>query len=171
MLVYLIWTLLNLMFYVLFFALILVLITKGKKLLRSKFGIVVIPILVLGLIGFSYEKEERTKNEYVLPTNDEFQGYEKPQTRIVMADNTLFDIALQVRFRKNTAGELIPVLTRSSMNGFVSNYQWKYDAADIEKVAENTYSYKAFGVVDWYFLDMKVYSEAKEFTGTFTFEG
>jgi hypothetical protein len=167
---YLIWTIINYAFIILFFALVLALITKGKKLLQNKYGIVTITILFFGFIGLIGDKENTPKNEYVLSTGDEALGRVVKRKRIVVEDNTLFDIRLQIRFCKNASGELIPVFTRSRLNGFVSDYRWNYDYAEITKLSDNSYSYTIYGVLDWYFLDRKLYGQAKEITGEFTLE-
>ena len=72
-----------------------------------------------------------------------------------------------VRFGKNAKGELVPVFTRSRLNGFISDHRWNYDYAEIDKINDTTYSYTVFGVLDWYFLDIKLYGQPKEIVGTF----
>jgi len=167
---YLIWTIINYTFIILFFTLVLTVIAKGKTLLQHEYRILIIAILIIGIIGFSSEKENTSKNEYVLPTDNTSMGRVATQKRIVIEDNTLFDIPLLVRFRKNNTDEFIPVFTRSRLNGFISDYRWNYDFTEIDKIDNNTFAYKVFGVLDWYFLDIKVYEEIKEITVTFTID-
>ncbi|AXG68189.1 hypothetical protein KORDIASMS9_00379 [Kordia sp. SMS9] len=167
---YLIWTIINYAFIILFFALILTMIAKYKTLLQKKYSIVIIVILVVGFVGLAGEKENSIRGEYTLPTDDESLGRIVDQKRILIEDNTLFDITMLVRFRKNNDEELIPVFTRSGLNGFTSDHRWNYDYAEIDKLGGNTYSYTVHGVLDWYFLDIKIYEEYKELTGTFTID-
>lgn len=51
-----------------------------------------------------------------------------------------------------------------------SDYNWKYDFAEINKIDDKTYEYKVFGELHWYFLGLKLFSENKEIRGTFKLE-
>ena len=71
---YLIWTIINYAFIIVFFASILAFITKGKKLFQNKFGILLVTVLFIGFVGIIGDKEDASKNEYVLPVNDKPVG-------------------------------------------------------------------------------------------------
>lgn len=167
---YLIWTIINAAFIILFFALVLSFFTKGKQLFDTKYGNVIIVILVIGIIGLINGKVNNSKNEYAFPTNNEFEGRYIKQIRTVIEDNALFDIALLVRLQKNSEGELIPIFSRSRVSGFSSGHEWNYDFAEIDKIDDNTYSYTVFGILDWHLFGIKLYGQPKEITGTFTIE-
>ena len=167
---YLIWTIINAVFVILFFALALTFITKGKQLFQNKYGNAIIVILILGIISLINARKESPKNEYFYPYTGKLQKSSIKQIRTVIEDNTLFDISLMVRFRKNNEGELVPIYSRSHSSGFISGYRWNFDFAEIERINEKSYSYTVFGKLDWNLFGIRLYGQSKEITGTFTFE-
>lgn len=145
---------------------VLTVIAKGKKVFLQKYSIAAVVILTVGIIGFFNNRESESKNVFELPTDGEFVGRNSKQITTIIEENALFDVRLSVRFREQFNGELSPVLTRSSLSGYIGNFNWTSDHVEIDKLDNGKYSYSVSGVMDWYFLNMKVYSQPKEYIGT-----
>lgn len=164
---YLIWTVLNAAFVILFFALVLSLIVKGKKLFENDYGNLILILLAIGVLGILNKDATSPKNEYIFPTNEMLVGRSVKTSHINIEDNLTFDIGLTIRFRKDATGELIPSFSRSHATGYTNGLVWNYNYADIEKLKDNTFSYTVVGTLDWRMYGIKIYTQPKEFKGTF----
>jgi len=166
---YLIWTIINSAFIVVFAALVLALIFKGKEIFNNKYGNLILIFLAIGFLGILNKDSYNPKNEYEFPIpGEELVGRTVKSTRIVIEDNLTFDINFTVRFRQNTLGELIPTFSRSNTTGFTNGFVWNYTYADIEKIDVNNFKYTITGILDWNLFSIRIYSQDKEFTGTFS---
>jgi len=167
---YLIWSIINSIFIIVFVALILTLIFKGKEVFNNRYGNLIIIIIVLGVLGILNNNNDNPKNEYVFFDNKELVGRTVEKSRILIEDNVTFDIYLTIRFRKNTSGELVQGFSRSKTTGFTSGFVWNYKYTDVDKLDANTYVYTTVGTLDWHLFGIRIYSQDKEFTGTFSLD-
>ncbi len=55
----------------------------------------------------------------------------------------------------------------TDMTGFVSGTEWKTSNVDITKNKENSYNYEIIGTKDWKLLGIRIYTQLKDFKGTF----
>ncbi|WP_046758693.1 hypothetical protein [Kordia jejudonensis] len=166
---YILWSLLTTAFLILFFALVLSLFTKGKKLFANKYGNAIIVVLVIGVLGIMNAKEDKHKNTYAMHGN----AIETNVTRSVdmrMHESASLIFHLSIRFKQNAKGEFIPSYSSSSLSGFVSGFQWKYKYINIDKNTDGTFSYGAHGVLYWDLLGINFYTQNRDFTGTFQLE-
>lgn len=164
---YLIWAIINTAFIILFVALILTLVFKGKKLFDNDYGNLIITFLAIGILGLLNKDAYNPKNEYVFPANEELTGRSVKSHHVVIEDNLTLDIHLTVRFKKDASDELIPSFSRSNTTGFMSGLVWNYKYADIDKLDANTYTYTVVGIINWNLFGIKLYTQEKELTGTF----
>lgn len=166
---YLIWAIINSIFIILFVALVLTLIFKGKELFNNRYGNLTMIFLAIGVLGILNNDSYNPKNEYEFPIQGEnLVGSSVKESRILIENNLTFDIHLTVRFRKNTQGDLIPSFSRSRTSGFTSGLVWNYRYTDINKIDSNTYEYTVTGILDWHLFGIKLYGQSKEITGTFS---
>ncbi|WP_420573048.1 hypothetical protein [Kordia sp.] len=167
---YLIWALINTVFVILFFGLVLTLFAKGKHLFNNKYGNAIIVVFVIGVIGMLGAKESKDfENTYILD-HKPIQGHHVKMMHMTIEDNVPFDIYLTVDFKKNDKGALIPSRSRSNLNGFISGYKWQYRYADIDNIDATTFSYEVRGSMYWYLFGIEVYSQSKILKGTFTID-
>ena len=121
-------------------------------------------------MGILSNDNESPKNEYVFHDSKELVGQSVKQSRILIEDNLTFDIYFTVKFRKNTLDELVPSFSRSNTSGFTSGFEWHYKYADVDKLDANNYVYTVVGTLDWHLFGIGVFSQGKEFTGTFSLD-
>ena len=162
---YLIWTLINAAFVILFFALVLTLFVKGKQLFNNKYGNAVIFVFVLGVIGILGAKKNDFDNTYPLYDAKDIKGNNVLSMNTHVYETIPFKIHLNVSFKKNDAGELVANLSRSTMTGVICGYDWEYRSVIINKQEDGTFHYEMSGSIHWYLFGIKVYTESNIFSG------
>ena len=163
---YLIWALINTAFVILFFGLVLTLFTKGKQLFNNKYGNAIIVVFVLGVIGILGAKERDFDNTYSFHEAKDLKGHNVASRSAKLEETMTTTLHLDVSFKKNENGELVPSRSRSNMSGFISGYEWEHNYTDIDTQENGIYGYEMSGVLHWYLFGIEVYSQHKTFNGT-----
>ncbi|WP_430410781.1 hypothetical protein [Kordia sp.] len=166
---YIIWSLINAAFVIFFFALVLSLFTKGKKLFNNKYGNPIIIVLVLGVLGIINAKDKELDNTYVL-NGTVTQSDVTKEINTKLEENLSLTFHLSVRFTKDAKGEFVPVSSQSRLDGFISGFQWEYKNIVINKNTDGSFSYEAYGLLHWGLLGIELYTQNKDFEGTFQLE-
>ena len=166
---YLIWSLINTAFALLFFGLVLTLFTKGKQLFHNKHGNAIIVVFVLGVISMLGADGRDFDNTYWFHTKD-LKGHNVKMLSAIVEENSAITLHLDVSFKKNDKGKLVPSSSRSDITGFISGYQWEHTYTDIDTQENGTHSYEMSGVMHWYLFGIKVYSQSRIFNGTLSTE-
>jgi len=166
---YLIWTLINTAFVILFFGLVLTLFSKGKQLFNNKYGNAIILVFVLGVIGMLNAKELSDTNTYVFKAAKHLKGHNVAMRHAKLEETIPFTLHFNVSFKKNEAGELIPSSSYSGLSGFINGYHWEVTYVDVDPQTDGTHAYEINGVLHWYLFGIKIYSEGETFSGTLDF--
>ena len=163
---HIIWALINTAFAILFFALVLTLFAKGKRLFNNKYGNPIIVVLFLGVMSFMNGKDKEFKNQQShngkeIKTNTSRSHHE------YLEQNISLTFHLDVRFKKNEAGKFIPSYSKSSLSGFTSGLQWECKYVDIDSLQDGSFSFIVSGVVHWNLFGIGMYTQPKDFEGKF----
>lgn len=165
---YLIWTLINTALVILFWALVLTLFSKGKKLFDNKYGNAIIVLFVIGVIGMlSFKEIDAKDNRYVSKTKID----QKDRDKIVsvnkrLENNSAFHISLHTRYLEE-ADKVTLLSGYATRSGFTSGFQWKSGAIVINKNKAGEVTYQATGILKWNLLGINIYTESKYYEGTF----
>ena len=166
---YIIWSLINAAFGILFFALVLTLFFKGKKLFNNKYGNPIIVIFVIGVLGILNVGDKEFKNQHELYGNDIKTNTIK-SVDIRMAENISQIFHLNTRFKKNEKNEFVPSFCRTDLAGFISGFDWESKSVVINKLDDNSFSYEVNGLMHWSLFGIKFYTQNKDFEGTLILE-
>ena len=116
--VQLIWGILNLLFILSFFYLIIGLVVKGRKFLKPYPKVVTFPILILGVLGslsYSISEEKHTPVYTGLATVEERE----------VSQNLTNSIKLVI-VKDKVTGEILNDHSYSTAHGFVLGLEWKH---------------------------------------------
>ncbi len=153
----LIWGILNLLFILSFFYLLIGLVVKGRKFLEPYSKVVTFPILILGVLGFLSNSVSEEKHIPVftgLATVEEWE----------VSQNLTNSIKLVLMKDKKT-GEIINDHSYSTAQGFVLGLQWKHlGVIEHENRIEvlGGFTYKFFGSNVFSSIDLYVIEKNKE---------
>jgi len=166
---YIIWSLINAAFVILFFALVLTLLFKGKKLFNNKYGNAIIVILALGVIGI-LNNDNDLNSTYDLTYGKELKYNSSLRKTIRLQENATSTLLASIRLSENDKGQYRPTFTRTMYSGFVGGHEWDLKYVLINSKDDGTYSYDIGGLIHWSLFGIELYTQNKEFKGTFELE-
>ena len=164
--IHLIWSIINGIIVLYFFYLIIVFISKGKKIFKPQFKIVSIFVMVIGIVQIiSASDSEKNSNRISITENyDRKSNSEIKQVKL--EDNWTFNISMLVKYSIEQ-NEYIPIESNSFMTGLVSGYVWEFNSIDTNNLNPNGKAkFVANGILKWNLFGITVYSESKTFNGT-----
>lgn len=167
---YIIWSLINAAFVILFFALVLTLFTKGKKLFNNRYGNPIIIILILGVFGILSSKNKEFENTHVFSYDKEIKTTSGTHKTIRLEENTASTLLADIRLKENNQGELVPIYVMTMYNGFVGGHEWELMSATINSNDDGTFTYDFSGLTHWSLFGIGLYTQNKDFKGKFELE-
>ncbi|MFD2516441.1 hypothetical protein [Salinimicrobium flavum] len=162
--IYLLWSLLNVLVILYFVFLLIGFIAIGRKIFGRKLRLVSVSIMVLGLVNIIAAAGPEENNPETFVT-DVYGQNETEYKRILLEDNLSLDIDLTVTYLIEN-GELIPVQKRSILTGFLPGFEWDLISVSTSEIKEDgQVDYAAEGVLKWNLFGINIYSQAKWFRG------
>jgi len=141
-------------------------IAKGREIFNSKFKVVSIFIVGLGMVGIlsAFNSEENSNR---IKITDNYSKKNNSEVIMLTLENNLtFDINMLVKYSVDQS-EFIPIESNSYLTGFVSGYQWEFTKIQTnKKVSGEKAEFIADGVLIWNILGVNLYNEPKSFSGT-----
>ena len=163
--IYLLWSIINLVIAFYFLYLIVGLIRKGKRIFNPKFKLVSIFVMIIGIIQVvsAVNSEEKT-NRITISSNYNKENFSKLE-KVTLEKNLTFDINLLVKYSIEQ-NELIPIESNSFLTGFVSGYKWEFTSFKTNnyKPSEKV-EFTASGILKWDLFGITIYNELKTFSG------
>ena len=164
---YIILALINFLLFIVFGALVLTLICKGKKMFANKYGNVFIIIFAIAFIGISNAEEENFKQEdHHYYGEEDLSHHNGTFATKRIEDNLLYDLLLTVDFKEDANKKLVPVDSRVQLTGLSCGYIWEYDGGVINRVDDTTFTYNLSGRMHWYVMGVELYVTSQNFEGT-----
>ncbi|WP_298140815.1 hypothetical protein [Flavobacterium sp.] len=165
----LLWGILNIAILVYF----IIICFKVIKIVRENLGGIATLIFVLGLMSFIAKANVENNKIKTFEIKDESKiiGEEKINGHIFTEDIILekkivTTIGATITFKEyDQQVRIINLYTM--MNGFISGIDWKASNVAITKNKDNSYHYQITGTKDWRVLGIRIYTQLKEYKGTF----
>lgn len=169
---YLIWAVINIIAYVYF---IYVLIISGK-LVRQKLGLLAACVFVLGLfsfVGVTHDEDSNIEpgtNRYKswkLYTGNDTEKDMNMWNDITIGSNMISKYTLSYTHGRIKGSTMrVPIEASSAMAGTEIGTRWQTVSINMEP-ADNFkgFKYIVHGTVNWYLMGIKIYSQAKTYTG------
>ncbi len=166
---YFIWQLLNITAIVIIaiYAIKFILNFKKQKVKSISYLAVTLGLLIVS----NLIKEKDSKEVFVLNTISETISKQAPKIdkTINLIDALAFDINAQITCLVND-DEIIPMIGIPVFEGFIIGFDWELKNLTTKKVQKGKIECKVSGELDWKILGIPVYTQTKEFEGTFTIE-
>ncbi|WP_431109432.1 hypothetical protein [Winogradskyella poriferorum] len=163
--IHLIWSIINLVIVFCFLFIIIGFIRKKRLFFNSKFKIVSIFILVIGIIQVISAANSEKKTNRIKISNDYNKKNLSKVKKVTLENNLTFDINMHVKYSiEQTA--LIPIESNSFLTGFVSGYEWEFTSIETNNYTPSEKAeFTANGILKWNLFGITVYSESKTFSG------
>ncbi len=168
--IHLIWSTVNLIIVLYFLYLIFGFIAKGKQIFKSKYRVVSIFIMIIGVVQiYSATNSEKRIKRIEITDNFNKQDFTKEKNTevkgVILEDNLTFDIKMNVVYSIEH-NEFIPVESYSFLTGLIMGYEWDFKSIQTNKfkLDENA-RFTANGILKWNLFGINVYSELKTFSG------
>ena len=162
---YLLWSLINIVLILYFVYLFLGFIAVGRKILGKNTKWISVPVLAVGLINLVAAAGPEDKNSEVLIGNSKKDEIEMKYRSIVVEDNFSLEFSLGVDYYLKD-GEVFLVKSLSNMTGLLPGFEYDYLDFSAGEVQENgMIPFSAVGLLKWKLGGISVYSETKPFKG------
>lgn len=159
--IHLIWSILNLLLLVYFLYLIIGFIAKGKKVFKTRFKIISIAIMSIGVVQLiSASITEKNTNKITI-VKDYKSKHNTKLEQVVLKDNLTFNIEMTVEYVLDQE-KYIPIESSTYLTGLISGYTWEFESFITENDESNVKpEYIVHGTLKWNILGIPVYSESK----------
>lgn len=146
---------------------------KVIKIVRENLNGIATLVFVIGLLSFISNPNDENNNMKTFKIKDESiiksEGNNNGRIfdrDIILEKKIATTIIAKVTFKEyDQQFQLLNANTM--MNGFISGIDWKTSNVEITKIKNNLYNYQITGTKDWRILGIKIYTQLKDFNGTF----
>jgi len=161
--IHLVWSIFNVVIIFFFIYLIFGFIVEGMKIFETRFRIISISILILGIFQIiSASNTKKQTNKIILKSNYNQTNNSKVK-EVLLEDNLIFDINLHIKFSIDK-NEFTPIESYSYLTGFTSGYVWEYKSIEINTCKPNRKTeFTAKGILKWHLFGINIYNESKVF--------
>jgi hypothetical protein len=164
---YLLWTLLNIVLFIYF----LVFCLKMTTLIKEKFGRFASLIFVFGLLSFvsnSGDKDDENhqvkKWTFKLPNEVESSNY----SYIIIEKYSIASIDLGVLYgTEKSSRNIVAIEANSSLTGLMGGHKWEPEIISVTNSSvKNSLSYTVLGSLKWKLLGVTIYTQSKRLSGS-----
>ncbi|MDR6301064.1 hypothetical protein [Mesonia maritima] len=155
MMIYLIWSLFNLLLFGYFIYLFFGFIAKGRKVFHKKFKAFGVLILSVGILQIITSVQEKENNPPLISQEIDNTKYGSSIQQVNLENNLNFKIGAYLNFKNDSL-----ISASSTLTGFVTGYSWKIKNLDV-----NREDYTLKGILSWEILGYDVYQQSKTFHG------
>lgn len=163
--IYLIWTILNLIIYLYFLYLIFGFITIGRRIFKTHFKFISMFIMIIGIVQIISPSNQDEKKNTIIINEKPDDIYNSKKNIIVLEDNMTMDFILSIKYYEDN-DLFIPTASHTIISGFVGGFDWTFTSIQTSNYLPNEQvEYSVNGILKWKLFGINIYNEFKSFNG------